>query len=112
MFEKVAYEPRKKSVINNEEVKNKSKNVSKNVTRMVIVSSLMNAILQIPYSAYYLRMYFYYNGSFRKLDAFGYFVNILAHFLPCLDIFYYYFFNRVFKKVLNSYFKKILKLMC
>lgn len=111
MFDKrisVVYEPRKASVINNE-VRTKSKNVSKNVTRMVIVSSLMNALLQIPHSAYYIKKNLDYNNFKYMNENFHIIVHLLLYSLPSLDIFCYYFFNRLFKKVLNRYFKNIFR---
>lgn len=104
----VVYEPRKASVINSE-VKKKSKNVSKNVTRMVIVSSLMNALLQIPHSAYYIKQSLDYNNFKFMNENFHAVVELLLYSLPSLDIFCYYFFNRLFRKVLNRYFKNIFR---
>ena len=106
----IVYEPRKASVNNR---KDKAKNVSKNVTRMVIFSSLLNAFLQIPYSFFYIQINFDPNITYLKnLRLYSYLIYILGCCLPSLDIFCYYFFNRLFKKVCNRYFKRIFRLTC
>lgn len=83
-------------------------NSIKNITKMVVFQALLNVIGTFTYIIYYIL-----NNS--KLvpvtsDHFTNFLNVSFIFLYCtpgLNIFIYYFFNKLYNEILNRYFKKI-----
>ena len=78
--------------------------VTQNITRMVIVSLLVNAVGQLPYCISSLLQAFKVStGMFQVYSIF------FLYFWPALDLIVYYFFNKLFRNVLNDYLKRIWK---
>lgn len=84
----------------------RKKNV-RNMSRMVIVSSLLYAIGELPYG-----IFFILNVLIAKspsLTMFSTISSIILYLVPSLDIFVYYFFNKLYRTVLNRYFWNVKK---
>ena len=79
--------------------------MTKNFTRMVIVSVFVNVIGQIPFSVCFILGYLGVNSpDYTLANTYSTFFIILV---PGLDLFSYYLFNKLFRTVLNDYFKCI-----
>lgn len=79
----------------------------RNMSRMVIVSSLLYAIGELPYG-----IFFILNVLITKspsLTMFSTISTIILYLVPSLDIFVYYFFNKLYRAVLNRYFWNVKK---
>lgn len=79
-------------------------NAIRNITRLVIFTSFLNIICATPYTIVYILEHTVY--SFGQLLLFSSISYTLLICTPTLDIFVYYFFNRLYRDVLKSYFKK------
>lgn len=79
--------------------------MTRNITRMVIVSTFISVLGQLPYSTTYIIQT--YVGRSSTLSTASEYATILIILSPSLDFFSYYFFNKLFKNVLNGYFRKI-----
>lgn len=77
--------------------------MTKNMTRMVIFSYFISMVGETPYSiCFLLSTVGLYSPNFIAAFSAS---TILLFFSPALDVFTYYFFNKMFKSVLNGYAK-------
>lgn len=86
---------------------NKTQNsmMTRNITRMVIASTFISVFGQLPFSSIYIVQTAGFNSAnLREANSYAAFLIMLS---PGLDFFSYYFFNKLFKNVLDRYIKKI-----
>lgn len=77
-----------------------------NVTRMVIYASFSNIIGTLPYSILCILI-----GTLLSRDQIGHYYDLTLAFLNIsigLDLLVYFWFNKLFRHVLKSYFKRVL----
>jgi hypothetical protein len=85
-----------------------SRNATKNITRMVIFHTLLNITGTFPIIVYNILNY----GKLVSVTSqqFNDFYNvavIIIYGAPGLNIFIYYFFNKLYREVFRGYLKKI-----
>lgn len=80
--------------------------ICKNLSRMVIMSSFTNSLFEIPYSIcnilYSLGIYSPFLQIFYRI------ATILNCLLLSVDLLNYYFFNTLYKRILNGYIRNAL----
>ena len=88
-------------------VMNKTENAKmiRNITRMVIVTVFANTLAQIPYSICHIISFAGISNSTASNALVA--ATIFIVLMPSIEIFFYYFFNKLFKSVLDSYLKTI-----
>lgn len=73
-----------------------------NITKMIIFSSFLNIIGQTPYIVYYILSHSIYTPT-QLYDLYNVSL-IIIYFGSSLDIFIFYFFNKLYRKILIAYF--------
>lgn len=85
-----------------------SANPTKNITLMVIVSLFVGMICQVPFSVCFILSWLGMNTPlFNEVYTASVYFVLSA---PCLDIFIYYFFNKLFKSVVDAAIKKLFRI--
>jgi ABC-type dipeptide/oligopeptide/nickel transport system permease subunit len=74
----------------------------KNITKMVIFSSFLNVLGTAPYTGTYILG----NFAISQSDV-SRFAIILLYLAPGLNIFIYFFFNKLYQDALKDYLRKI-----
>lgn len=85
-----------------------SEKVKKNMTQMVILTSLLNTIAEMPSAFGYVIITAGVTSTILT-DLMGIF-SILIYIPPSFEIVIYYLFNKLYRKVLNGYVKNVFKL--
>ena len=87
--------------------KRKNGSVTRNIIKMVIASLFVGIICQVPFSVCFILNWQGVNTPlFNTIFSISVFFILLA---PILDIFIYYFFNKLFKTVVDDFLKKKFK---
>jgi hypothetical protein len=84
-----------------------SRNATKNITRMVIFHSLLNITGTVPFIIYATLNYGRFVTTTQQFIDFANVASIFLYLTPGLNIFIYYFFNKLYREVFQDYFKKI-----
>jgi hypothetical protein len=85
----------------------RSARATKNITRMVVFQALLNVTGTAPYIIYFILVNSDLVAVTQQFLTYAGVSLIFLYCTPGLNIFIYYFFNKLYKKVLKSYFKKI-----
>lgn len=100
----------KNTVLGDNLIEQRNKNNSratKNITKMVIFQGLLNVTGTVPYGIYFILNQSKLVTVTQQFVDFNNAAVLLLYLIPALDIFVYYFFNKLYKEVFLSYLKKI-----
>lgn len=101
---------RDKNIQVSKNIKNRScinSKLTKKITKMIIVSSLLHVIGEVPFSVFFnLILFGLANSTVQELSRVSIFFLYLS---PTIDIFVYAIFNRHYRTVFWSYSREVLR---